>query len=483
MTTKPAQDPSLASLIASFNDHLASLIGPVEPAPVADWRFMTGPADESAAKRARAWEALRANPSLLFPIRLPWHFGTELEFQRPSETCHQLFCHRSFDPNEFDLLGKILKEGMTFVDVGANAGLYSVFAAKKVGVSGDVIAFEPSRREFATLNRNIALNKLANARAFQLAVGETDASATLHVAADEYDGHNSLGGLALFRTFPNVRYTTDRSNFQWTSFESLRKEIPVGGVEQIEVLVYADSSFEFDLHQLGVSPAEAVTGPWSVSASGETPTHLPHGLTLDFKGADITRFGDLSLSAAGGALRITGYGPSGVAFRWKLNREIESRIVIGGRPVSDAPVEKQSVEVVSLDGFLAGRPLKSLDVMKLDIEGHELPALRGAKGLIDRHKPLLMIEVVNGLLAGKDGALKELSAFLSERGYACFDVVKGEPRLVEIAGEHGSNIIAAPERFLDAVLKLGGLTRAALDPAPDPSAPKPHRPSLLRKHA
>ena len=485
MATRPPQDPSKAALIASFNDHLGSLIGPVETATAADWRFMAGPADEAATLRARAWEALRANPSDLFPIRLPWYFGTELEFQRPSETCHQLFSHRSFDPNELDLLANVLTEGMTFIDVGANSGLYSVFAAKRVGAAGAVISFEPSLREAATLNRNIALNKLANVTAFELAVGEHNATSTLHIASDEYDGHNSLGGLALFRTFPNIRYTTDRSNYQWSSFASQLTEIPLGEADQVEVLIYADSPFEFDLLDLAIRPAGAAKGPWRVSAAGEYPATAPADLALDFSGAEVTQFGDLSLSAVGKALRITGRGPSGLAFRWKLNPAVKSRIAIDGQPVSDAATQKQSVEIVSLDSFLAGRPLKSVDVIKLDIEGHELPALRGAKGLIDKYKPLLMIEVVNNLLAGKGGALEELSAFLSSRGYACFDVVKGKPRPVDIAGEHGSNVIAAPERFLDAVLTLGGLARAdmATDKAAGSTVPQSNKSNQVRKSA
>jgi precorrin-6B methylase 2 len=55
-----------------------------------------------------------------------------------------------------------LQPGMTFIDVGANDGLYSLFAAKRVGPTGTVLALEPDRREFARLERNLRLNRLAN---------------------------------------------------------------------------------------------------------------------------------------------------------------------------------------------------------------------------------------------------------------------------------------------------------------------------------
>ncbi|MEQ8178413.1 MAG: FkbM family methyltransferase [Amphiplicatus sp.] len=484
MTTKSLQDPASAALTASFKDHLASLIGPVATAPVPGWRFMTGPDGKETEKRDRAWSALRANPDI-FPIRLPWHFGTELEFQRPSENFGQLFMHRNFDPNEFALLDNILREGMTFLDIGANAGFYTVFAAKKVGLSGEVIAFEPSRRESSTLQRNIAVNKLANVAAFQLAVGETDGKGTLHIAEDRYDGHNALNGLSFQSKPPNLRYTTDRTNFHWTSFNGQRAIIDIGETDQLELLIYSDSPFEFDLLGVSVDAGEARLSPWAVDSTGETPARTPAGLDFSASNALMTTYGGLSLQEAGGGLRVIAPERSGVAFRWRIAPKAPVRILVDGRLPSDAPIEKQSVEIVSLDSFLAGRPLKSVDVIKLDIEGHELPALLGAKGLIDKYKPLLMIEVVNDLVAGKGGALEELSTFLSSRGYACFDVVKGKPRPVDIAGEHGSNVIAAPERFLDAVLTLGGLTRAdmATDKAAGSTAPQSNKSNQVRKSA
>ena len=44
------------------------------------------------------------------------------------------------------LAAAFLKPGMTVLDVGANIGLYSILAAKRVGPGGSVWAFEPSWR-------------------------------------------------------------------------------------------------------------------------------------------------------------------------------------------------------------------------------------------------------------------------------------------------------------------------------------------------
>jgi FkbM family methyltransferase len=55
-----------------------------------------------------------------------------------------------------------VKEGDVVVDAGAYPGDYTIFAAKRVGSSGHVIAFEPDERNRAVLVRNLAGRKLEN---------------------------------------------------------------------------------------------------------------------------------------------------------------------------------------------------------------------------------------------------------------------------------------------------------------------------------
>ena len=55
---------------------------------------------------------------------------------------------------------------------------------------------------------------------------------------------------------------------------------------------------------------------------------------------------------------------------------------------SNALVQGESVSVIALDDFGLAR----LDLLKLDIEGMEIPALKGAKKLIQQHLPWCWIE-------------------------------------------------------------------------------------------
>lgn len=96
----------------------------------------------------------------------------------------------NYEP-ELDYLAKFLAPGKTFVDVGANFGIYTLLASKLVGETGRVIAFEPTAESFAVLRRNIALNRFSNALTFKMALSEKPGTAWLYYGTDPV--RNSLG--------------------------------------------------------------------------------------------------------------------------------------------------------------------------------------------------------------------------------------------------------------------------------------------------
>ena len=76
---------------------------------------------------------------------------------------------------EFDkqrLIASVVEPETVFYDVGANVGFYSLLAAALVGAAGHVFAFEPLPRNVGYLKRHLALNRAANVRVFELAIGE-----------------------------------------------------------------------------------------------------------------------------------------------------------------------------------------------------------------------------------------------------------------------------------------------------------------------
>lgn len=81
------------------------------------------------------------------------------------------------DPAEFAVMDAYLLPGMTVIDVGANIGLHSVFAARRVRPEGMCVSIEPDRYNFRRLQENLA------------AAAETSCeTVTIHAACGAVDG-------------------------------------------------------------------------------------------------------------------------------------------------------------------------------------------------------------------------------------------------------------------------------------------------------
>jgi FkbM family methyltransferase len=82
---------------------------------------------------------------------------------------------------------------MRVVDVGANIGLYSILAASRLGDTGRVWAFEPSRESYDRLLRNLELNRCSCVQPIQAALGDApNRSSTLLSDAGYGDAYRYL---------------------------------------------------------------------------------------------------------------------------------------------------------------------------------------------------------------------------------------------------------------------------------------------------
>ena len=55
-----------------------------------------------------------------------------------------LFIPKYYEADEFELMASTLKKDSTFIDIGANTGVYSLMAAKNISKDGNIVAFEPN---------------------------------------------------------------------------------------------------------------------------------------------------------------------------------------------------------------------------------------------------------------------------------------------------------------------------------------------------
>jgi FkbM family methyltransferase len=73
-----------------------------------------------------------------------------------------MFLYGAFEISETRLVQALLGPGMTFVDIGANIGYYTLVAARVVGEMGLVHCFEPNRPMRLRLEENVQRNAFRN---------------------------------------------------------------------------------------------------------------------------------------------------------------------------------------------------------------------------------------------------------------------------------------------------------------------------------
>lgn len=144
--------------------------------------------------------ALSVKKPLLAVTDAPLHaqaFGCKIRFYP-----HDNFSERRaltvpdhWDADERKFLTDALPQGGTFVDIGANAGMYAVVMAKAVGPTGTVIAFEPQPRVYERLCFNRDANEFDHMRLMHMGVSDIEGELTLHQPP------NNRGEASMSRTF------------------------------------------------------------------------------------------------------------------------------------------------------------------------------------------------------------------------------------------------------------------------------------------
>ncbi len=105
-----------------------------------------------------------------------------------------IYINGVFEKSESNFVTRFLKPGMTFLDVGANLGQYTLLSAHCVGTNGRVHSFEPSSRMFSELKFNIELNNLSNICILNnVAVSDKEGTAKLSKYEAGGEVYGSLG--------------------------------------------------------------------------------------------------------------------------------------------------------------------------------------------------------------------------------------------------------------------------------------------------
>jgi FkbM family methyltransferase len=96
------------------------------------------------------------------------------------------------EPETYEFIERYLQPGMTFLDIGANVGQYTLLGSQLVGLGGKVYAFEPHPIVWSVLSRNVGLNRCSNVRCERLAVAEREGVQTLFHSPPNTVGETAL---------------------------------------------------------------------------------------------------------------------------------------------------------------------------------------------------------------------------------------------------------------------------------------------------
>jgi len=107
---------------------------------------------------------------------------------------------------------------------------------------------------------------------------------------------------------------------------------------------------------------------------------------------------------------------------WPLAGTEKTHDILCGalKAVSDA-------KVVTLDTQIKELALSSIDWIKIDVDGHELSVLRGARECLTKHKPGIFMELAPYCYANEPSGFSELVNLLSNAGYFFFRLPDKSP--------------------------------------------------------
>lgn len=128
------------------------------------------------------------------------------------------------EPESTRVFWNVVRPGMTVVDAGANRGGFSVLAARRVGASGRVYAFEPEVRNFEVLRKK--MRHFPVVTPVQQAISDSVGEAVLHLDSF-HAGHSLVGVIA----GPAV----DEARVAVTSLDAFVREQQLEGVDVVKL--------------------------------------------------------------------------------------------------------------------------------------------------------------------------------------------------------------------------------------------------------
>jgi FkbM family methyltransferase len=203
----------------------------VELLPAPWWaNALAGITRRLPAGKSRLIEGMFGDSARRFIGAMPRELGgCRFECCLRDVSARELFFGGCIATQEISLVRATLRPGMSFVDVGANWGFFTMVAARLVGSSGRVMALEPDPRIFAMLAANVKRNQLEQVQAFPVAAADGDSNLVLA-------GHSQdAGNWAISRLVKNPAPAQVTFNVPSRTLDSLLDQAGLETVDLVKI--------------------------------------------------------------------------------------------------------------------------------------------------------------------------------------------------------------------------------------------------------
>jgi FkbM family methyltransferase len=130
-----------------------------------------------------------------------------------------------YENTETRFFKSVCKPGMTFLDVGANIGLYTALALPRIGSTGRVVALEPDRESFEYLRKTVNANHTDNVTCVRKAAADYSGVMKLFIS-ETNRGDNRLYDNEL---------STGSYDVEVTTLDLLLKELEINAVDLVKI--------------------------------------------------------------------------------------------------------------------------------------------------------------------------------------------------------------------------------------------------------
>ncbi|MEZ4103680.1 MAG: FkbM family methyltransferase [Candidatus Paceibacterota bacterium] len=133
-----------------------------------------------------------------------------------------------WEPEISAVIEKYLPEGGIFLDIGANIGYHTLYAALIVGNKGKVFSFEPLPRLSKQIKKSLEVNRIDNVRIYETALSDKVGQADLSLVSENI-------GASSIKTIEHERIVDDKVLVEVNKLDNFTKTIEKLDVIKIDI--------------------------------------------------------------------------------------------------------------------------------------------------------------------------------------------------------------------------------------------------------